>query len=684
MAFRERIELVVDVVTGQSRGSLRQLSTDIKDADGAFGKMKAGASGAFDFLKANAGVAALAVGSALTAMGAKSIAAFEDATLGAGKLRDALGITAEEASRLQEVAGDLGIGVEAVESTLGKMNVTAGKTPEKFDAIGAAIVKNRDGTVNVMQTFLSVVDALDKIPSATQRAAAAQQVFGRGWQSIAELVMSGADGVREALAGVEKQKVFNDKQIAQGRELRDDLDELKGVAESAALVIGGKLAQAIITMIDAGKGIAQFIQEIEEDIPKGAKEAGFSFGALGSTLVDIKNQVEKNIDVVLEWARAVRGIDDGVHGTIQFSESVVQLGRFLGQVNLRINDTNHLLQLNPWDIFKNGAERAAEAADDLAKANEQLAEDAENARKFIDAVTKAFLEQVDAAENAADGAIDVAEAQQKFAEAAAVTNGLLGKHGQLLDDSAEGTKEYSDAVNDERDALVDAAKAGRDLAVQQAAASGQTLTATQKVDAFNKSLEDNAAYATPAAKRAAYEYLIQLNQIPPEKAAEILTLVDQGRLSEANAQVNNASRTRTAAIVADAETAAAERALNAVARLRTAQIQAQLTGARTSGVQLARGGVAPPGGATAGEAGAELIEIGGKRAVIDQATLVPGGTVVTPLESGAGAAVTGGAGAGGGGTMNITINMPPGSNGNDVVRAIRDYERRNGKGWRAS
>lgn len=35
-------------------------------------------------------------------------------------------------------------------------------------------------------------------------------------------------------------------------------------------------------------------------------------------------------------------------------------------------------------------------------------------------------------------------------------------------------------------------------------------------------------------------------------------------------------------------------------------------------------------------------------------------------------------------STNVTINMPPGSNGADVVRSIQDYERRNGKGWRTA
>jgi hypothetical protein len=42
-----------------------------------------------------------------------------------------------------------------------------------------------------------------------------------------------------------------------------------------------------------------------------------------------------------------------------------------------------------------------------------------------------------------------------------------------------------------------------------------------------------------------------------------------------------------------------------------------------------------------------------------------------------------GVGGGVGGGMNVTINMPPGSNGHDVVAAIQQYEKRNGKSWRS-
>ena len=41
-----------------------------------------------------------------------------------------------------------------------------------------------------------------------------------------------------------------------------------------------------------------------------------------------------------------------------------------------------------------------------------------------------------------------------------------------------------------------------------------------------------------------------------------------------------------------------------------------------------------------------------------------------------------GNGMGGSGSVNVTINMPPGSNGAEVVNAIRRYEQTNGTSWR--
>jgi hypothetical protein len=84
----------------------------------------------------------------------------------------------------------------------------------------------------------------------------------------------------------------------------------------------------------------------------------------------------------------------------------------------------------------------------------------------------------------------------------------------------------------------------------------------------------------------------------------------------------------------------------------------------------------------------------GKKFTVDPPDLPPipelasGGIVTRPTlaligESGSEAVIPLSRGAqygvgGGGGTTNIVINMPPGSNGDDVVLALQNYQRRNG------
>lgn len=55
-----------------------------------------------------------------------------------------------------------------------------------------------------------------------------------------------------------------------------------------------------------------------------------------------------------------------------------------------------------------------------------------------------------------------------------------------------------------------------------------------------------------------------------------------------------------------------------------------------------------------------------------------GPEAVVPLNQAPGASPLPGGGGGGGGAMNVTVNMPAGSNGDDVVRALQDYARRRG------
>lgn len=351
-----------------------------------------------------------------------------------------------------------------------------------------------------------------------------------------------------------------------------------------------------------------------------------------------------------------------------------------------MGDTNE--QLKAGIVAANAhATAMSHVSTELVSASDQASAAAGATQEFTDAIddtvgklnaeVDALNKEIDAATGSADAAIAAGDAHDDFVGAIQATIAAQK-------DGKKTTEDRTKAVKDERDALINSAKANSDLADKQAEASGTALTASQKVDGYNRSLIDNAAFATPAARRSAYEYLIQLNQIPEKQATEILADVDAGRLADANGKLNAASATRTAAIRAEADAATANRILDQAAGTRIAIIRAQVSGGavtRNNGtgfVQNAGGGDVAAG---------EPVWVGDKFGinspsaevfVPDVAGHVYNQSQIARHANGSPSAPVGGV------TNNITINMPAGSDGRDVVKAIRQYERTAGSGWRAS
>jgi hypothetical protein len=518
MAFSERIRLVIDVATGNARGPLRQLSTDLKQADGAFAKTKIAASGLFDSLKANAAGAALAAGGALVGFGAKAVGEFQKVALGAGKLRDSLGVTAEEASRLQEVAGDVGVGVGALEAAIGRMNRAAEATPEAFQAIGAEIQRNADGTINVTETFLSVAEALDNIPDAAKRAEAAQRIFGRGWMQIAELVQGGADGIREAMADVEGAKIISDAEIARAREFRDTLDDLKGTLESVTIAAGGAIVQVTQFVGDIEAGVTEFEDSVER--------------ALGAEVTGrIAENFANNADAIAAWGERVH-------------ESVRGNADALSAWGDSIHET--------LDPMRTSAELAKEEADALKEAAEAAQESADAHTAEADAL----FATIDARRAAADAQFAANDAVRDFAESLAGYNELVASGEASMTELAEAQEGVVSSASGAADAAVR-------LAQEQAAANGAALTAAQSGDVWRDSMIAQAAAAGDL-QGPILDYVGVVEGIPPEKMTEIKALVAAGDIAGAQALLDSLSETRTAQIAAEAQVAAATADLEAV------------------------------------------------------------------------------------------------------------------------
>jgi hypothetical protein len=658
--FSDSIKLTIDVVTGTAKGSLKDLSTSVSDAEGAWGKMKAGASGALDFVQANAGAVALSAGTALAAFGAKSIKAFEDASLGAGKLRDALGLTAEQASRWQEVARDLGISTDTLATAMGRMEKVAGSTPGVFKSLGVEIARTATGAVDANGTFLNVIDRLHNMKDPAERAAAAQKLLGKSWQESSELIQLGAAGVAARLKDVEDAKVFTDDQINRGRKFRDAMDNLHDKLDDVEITIGEQLVPSLTKLATTTAELAGPLSTAYNWFNK------ISNLPVASQFLDIVNPVNAVSDAVGRasdvWHRFFGGGDDDAK---KKADQAAALAAAVDTLKAKFEEVKKAATeaaLSPilesmvgWAKASLIAKAAVDEATAAAKAN----------RDAIAAVVgalrdeaKAQQDEIDSMQNAADATIAATDAQAKFAEAAA-------KSVATNKDSKATSEDKAQAVNDERDAMINAAKAQETLADSNAKAAGTTVSATGRIDSFNSSLLSNAHFATPAARDAIADYIIKANAVPASKSTAIIAAIQAGDFETAKRLLDEASRARTVAMKADADTRQANAELDAVAnKQRIATIQATVTGASAASSLLSQ--IRTPAHAAGGVIGPnEPVSLVGERGP-ELVSLPAGSRVHTAAESASMLANR----AGGGNTYNVAF-----VSSGDLAKDFAAYQR---------
>lgn len=111
-----------------------------------------------------------------------------------------LKISTEALGALRFAAEQLGGTAGSVDTALAKMNVTLGNAVsgskaanQAFQMLGleASTLVN----IPVEQQFLSIVDAINRLPTAAQKASAAQAIFGRGAKQLSALIAAGTDEI---------------------------------------------------------------------------------------------------------------------------------------------------------------------------------------------------------------------------------------------------------------------------------------------------------------------------------------------------------------------------------------------------------------------------------------------------------------------------------------------------------
>ena len=435
MAFRDRIEVVVDFVTTPAKKGMTSLKADVAAADGALGKTKAGVKNLAGSLSAYAAPAALAAGSALVAFGTKSVKAFTDGALAAGKMADATGLTSEEASRLAEVGSDVGVGMDTLTSAVRRVNAAAESGALK--QFGIEAVRTADGQLNVNETFLATVDALSKITDAGAREAAARKLLGKGWSEVSELVAAGADDMREKLAAVSDAQVFDREEVNKARDFRAAMDELSDATQKVMMTVGEGLTPAIT---DLAEGVGSLSD---------ALGGGSGGGAIGSVL-DFINP----LDNVTESFR------DLTDGTVSFGDKARAVGSLIpgvGEALDRFTDNNERLDGVLGFVTEGMADQKTKA-DELERQMITTAESTDIAATSADNLRTSLEELI-------GGERDAIAARRESDESTRAYNEALATLGGTLLDTEATTGDVEQATRDASDAAL---KASEDFAIMEA------------------------------------------------------------------------------------------------------------------------------------------------------------------------------------------------------------------------
>jgi hypothetical protein len=388
-----KISVVIDATTDKAVASLKSFRTSIADADGAAGKLKAGFAGAMGSLKANAGAAALAAGTALVAFGVKAAGAFTDVALAADDAAKATGLTVDQASRFIAVGDDYGITAEDIAKGLGKVTTTLDAAKwEKYgiatrDAAGVA----RDANSIILDTF----DALSKETNATERANMAKELLGKGYQTLSPLIGKTREELEGYLGAVSDSQVITAKEAEKARKLSLAQDALADAYLDVQLAVGSLVAE-----------LAPMIQNTAEVAAKAA-ELVDKLGPLPEILMDIVNPAMHLARMVGDLGDSL-GLTDEITVKFEGDLKAAQAAQkaFSGETAATVKNLN---------IYSDAANTAAMETKEATKQTERLAAvlgklDDEAAtlsleQTFIDlrtAAEEAFVAAVEGSDDAAE------------------------------------------------------------------------------------------------------------------------------------------------------------------------------------------------------------------------------------------------------------------------------------------
>lgn len=199
-----------------------------------------------------------------------------------GKMSKATGASTEFLSGLAHAAELSGSSLGAVESAFPRLVRAAseaaagtGRSAQAFDKLGIS-AKNADGSIrNTEQLFMDAAQALSGMSNETEKAAIAQDIFGRSSLELMPLLNEGKGGIAAMIAEAKELGLtFDEDTAASAERFNDSLTRLKGAFTGVFQKVAMPLLEALAPILELVAKLLQPILSMLAKVIKLATEFG--------------------------------------------------------------------------------------------------------------------------------------------------------------------------------------------------------------------------------------------------------------------------------------------------------------------------------------------------------------------------------------------------------------------------
>lgn len=462
----------------------------IDKAVGAIGKMPPAA------LAAGGGVAALAAG--LAALAVSSVNELSDLVGDMEMLRAKSGMTLEEVSRLNYAMERTGVSTDDLDEVMEEWGQGLDENLPKLQAMGVAIARNADGTVNSDRTFRNFLSTLRGVEDPARRLAMAQQLIGESAYRIEPAVRASEQAFQDFYdAADDAGAVVDDIDAATVRELENASKDLSQAWRSLQLSAARSVGPAMADFMSTVAALAGKIAELESKT--GILSA--SMKAVAAPLTAISSGLE------------LVGIksDDAAAATDELTAA-----------EQRAEQAS--------DDLARAEQEQAIAAEETAAAEAELTKAVDDLRRAEGEAKRAHEDRVNAALGLISGTLDVERAERAVERALIDQEGAsrnldaaINEHGVESEQARLAALNLRDSEDGVKDALYRQAAASAEARIKTEEVAGKQLDAAGKAAIQRDELAKLAGTLEPGSPLRAYlDGLIgQLDAIPRHIPVEI-------------------------------------------------------------------------------------------------------------------------------------------------------------------